>query len=199
MFKAIILFSILFFHVFVSAGEHWKLIKDDQDIEVYSRTNTDSLLNSAKGVVSLNTSLDDLLAVLADIKTCSQWLYQCKFAHTVKQASFVERYDYIVTDMPWPVWDRDVVVRSVFQQNRATKQVEIRFSSAPNLVPLKPGLVRVKRMQGRMLLTPQGKNTVQLVYEVSVDPAGKVPKWLVNQTAMDFPFYSLKNLRELIK
>jgi hypothetical protein len=199
MFKTIIIISILFFQTLSYADENWRLIREEQDIQVYSRDNTDLLLKSVKGVVKIQASMDDLLEVLADTKTCSQWLYQCKFSRTIKQPSFVERYDYIVTDMPWPVWDRDVVVRSVFQQNRATKQVEIKFSSSPNSVPLKPGLVRVRRMEGRMLLTPQGKKTVQVIYEVSVDPAGKIPKWLVNQTAEDFPFYSLKKLRDLFE
>ncbi|MEE9325981.1 MAG: START domain-containing protein [Cocleimonas sp.] len=199
MLKTILLISILFFQVFVCADENWRLIREEQDIQVYSRDNTDLLLKSVKGVVKINASLDDLLEVLADIKTCSQWLHQCKFARTIKQPSFIERYDYIVTDMPWPVWDRDVVVRSVFQQNRATKQVTITFSSSPDSVPLKSGLIRVTKMEGRMLLTPHEKEFVQVIYEVSVDPAGKIPKWLVNQTAEDFPFYSLKKLRELFE
>jgi len=192
-------FSILILNTSLQADVGWNLIKDEEGVQVFERNNPGTYLKTVKGVVVIPVPLNDLIDVLVDTQTFPRWLFKCIRASTLKQPSFVERYDHIITNMPWPVWDRDVIVRSVFQQNRATKQVEIKFSSAPDSLALKPGIVRIRKMSGRMLLTPLKKKSVQLIYEVSVDPGGRIPKWLVNDMAVDFPYYSLKNLRALIK
>jgi len=37
------------------------------------------------------------------------------------------------------------------------------------------------------------------VYEVSINPGANIPKWIVNALSIDLPFYTLKNLRNIIK
>jgi len=197
--KVIIYSCILLFGFSLEAEPAWEFIDEKEGIQVFNRSVSGSPLKSVKGIVLIPAPIDKVLAVLEDVSKTPRWLYNSRHASTLKQINIVERVDYIITNMPWPVWDRDVIIRSVFQQNRLTKQVEIKFSSEPNWVALRPGIVRVRKMTGRMLLTPQGKNGVQVLYEVSADPAGKLPKWLVNDMSFDFPFLSLKRLREVVK
>ena len=78
------------------------------------------------------------------------------------------------------------------------------MQSKPKSVPPKKGMVRVQAMSGYWAFIPvlvDGKNSknVKVTYELSIDPGGSLPKWLVNTLAVDFPFYTLKNLRELVK
>ena len=37
------------------------------------------------------------------------------------------------------------------------------------------------------------------VYEMSIDPGGNIPKWVVNAMAIDLPFYTLQKLRKISK
>lgn len=197
--RMILLVLTLFLSTLALADNNWELVRHEDDIQVFTRNVPDSLIKSAKGEVLISASMDDLLSVLEDVNSLPRWLFNCKSAKTLKQPSIVERYDYILTDIPWPNWDRDIIVRSVFQQDRKSQQLEITFDSFPNLVPLKPGIVRVKKMNGRMLLIPQNKNKIKVIYEMNVDPGGRIPKWLVNDMVTDFPFFSLKDLRELVE
>jgi len=204
--KAMLLLLALSFMGALQALEKWQLIKDQDEIQVYSSKTQGALIKSAKGEVIITTSLDDILSVLENVQLLPRWLYQCKSAKTIKQVDIVERYDYIYTDMPWPTWDRDVIVRSVFQQNPKTNVVTISFDTEPSMVAFKPRVVRVKTMTGRMILIPQitklannkKLKKVKVIYEVNADPGGRIPKWLVNDMISDFPFYSLRNLRALI-
>lgn len=177
----------------------WSLIRQADDIKVYTRFYKNKRIKSAKGVVLITTKMDKLLAILEDIRLLPQWLYQCQSAKTLEQINIVERHDYIYTNIPWPGWDRDVVVHSTFRQNRKTKVVEITFDSLPDKVPLKARVVRVRTMTGRLLLTPQQDNKIKVTYEVNADPGGRIPRWMVNDMVSDFPFYSLQSLRELVK
>ena len=176
----------------------WVLIKDEEGIKVYTRQNANTFIRSAKGVVKLNIKLDDLLTLLSDTQQLPKWLHNNRHARVLKQLNIVERYDYIITDLPWPNWDRDVIVHSTFRQNRESKEVVITFDAIPDAIPLARGLVRVRQMTGKMTLTPQKDGIIQMSYEVNADPGGRIPKWLINEMSIDFPFYSLKNLRDLI-
>ena len=184
-------------------NEAWRLVKEEDGVSVFTRTTTSSSLRSTKGVVVIPASMNHLLTVLENPKTFTRWMYNCKSASTLKQVSFVERYDYVLADMPFFAWDRDLIVQSVLRQNQETKQVVITFTAAPNFIPEKRGVVRIKKMTGRMILTPLKqksgeKEQVQLVYEVNAYPGGLVPKWVINDLAFDYPFFSLKKLRDEI-
>ena len=184
-------------------NEAWRLVKEEDGVSVFTRHTNSSSLRSTKGVVVIPVSMNYLLTVLETPKTFTRWMYNSKSAATLKQVSFVERYDYVLTDMPLFGWDRDLIVQSVLQQNQKTKQVVITFTAAPDFIPVKRGVIRIKKMTGRMVLTPLmrksgKKEQVHMVYEVNADPGGLVPKWIVNDLAFDYPFYSLKKLRDEI-
>ena len=135
--KSKVVLSLLLTLVLVSpvqALENWQLIKDADEIQVYSSKVQGSRVKSAKGEVTIPASLDTILAVLENIQLLPRWLYKCRNAKTIKQVDIVERYDYIYSTMPWPTWDRDVIVRSVFQQNRDTKVVTVCFLSSLKFV-----------------------------------------------------------------
>ena len=200
--KAItLLFFTLAFALFVSlplqADSEWQLIRQEDDIQVYSRHSPNTSIETVKGVVTISSSLDKLLKVFEDIRKCPNWMYRCKSARTLQQINVVERIDYIVTNLPWPTRDRDLIIHSLFQQDRASKKVEIKFRSIPNKVAVKPGIVRIEKMNGTMRFVPQKNGNTQFIYEINVDPRGRIPKWMVNAMAIDFPFYTLKKVRAL--
>lgn len=197
--KAFILIIITLINFPSLAESEWRLIRDEDNIQVYSRSSNDSVIHSVKGVVHIATSLDKLLGVFEDITDCPNWMHQCKSATTLEQINIVERVDYILMNLPWPTWDRDLVIYSLFQQDRNTKAVEIKFHTVPKRVPVKSGIVRVKKMTAIMKFVPQKNGDIQFSYEISVDPRGKIPKWLVNAMAVDFPFYTLQKVRALVE
>jgi len=177
----------------------WVLSKKSGAIKVYLRDTPGSAIKSFKGEVSVPANLTSLVALIDDTKVYSQFFYQCKSAKNIKEVGNTQSYKYIVTAMPWPVKDRDTIVHSVISQNKNTKQVEIKMKAAPAHMPLKKGKVRIKKMPGRWLLTPEKNGMTKVVYEMTVDPAGSLPKWLVNTMSTDMPFNTLKNLQVLIK
>jgi len=181
----------------LQADSEWELIREEDDIKVYSHHSPNTVVETVKGVVIISASLDKLMKVFEDIRKCPSWMYRCRSAETLQQINIVERIDYLVIDLPWPAWDRDVIIHSLFQQDRNTNDIEIKFRSSSKRMAGKPGIVRVEDMKGAMRFVPQKDGGIQFTYEISVDPRGKIPKWIVNAMAIDFPFYTLKKVREL--
>ena len=195
---SVLLFS-LFFSFSVLANNPWLLKKKANGIDVYIRDTPGSAIKSFKGEITVAAPLTALVALIDDTKVYPQLFYQCKSAQNIKEVSNNQSYKYIVTDMPWPVKDRDIIVHSVTTQNKQSKIVEIKMQAAPTLMPLQKGHVRIKSMSGRWLLIPVKKGMTKVVYEMAVDPAGSLPNWLVNTMSTDMPFNTLKNLSTLIK
>lgn len=196
-FKSLCLFFILSSAAY--ATNHWQLSKKESGIQVYVLDSTTSAVDSFKGVVTIPASLSALVELLDDTKIYTRLLHDCKSAQVVKVVGTNQAYKYIVTNMPWPVKDRDMIVHSVLTQNLKTKQVVINMKAAPKLVALKANRVRIQNMTGRWILTPVGKGMTKVVYEMNVDPAGSLPKWLVNTLSVDIPYFTLNNLRELVQ
>jgi len=199
-FKAI---SLVIFSIFYAsnsiANSNWELSKKERGISVFVSKNKISTMKSFKGVMTINSRLSPLVKVLNDSSIYPKLFHNCKSAKTLKELSKVESYRYMITSMPWPVKNRDFVVHSKLKQNKSNNQIVITSNAEPNYSPLKAGMVRIQKMKARWILTPLKKGQVKVVYEVNVDPAGKLPKWLVNLMAVDMPFYTLKNLREIVR
>ena len=194
-------FTLVFTQIFspsVHASNSWVLKKEANGIQVFLRNTPGSALKSFKGVINIPARLSTLVAVIEDTKVYPQLLQKCKSARDIKIIGNNQSYKHIITDMPWPVKDRDMIVHSVMQQNKQSKQVEIKMKAAPKMLPLTAGKVRITTMAGRWLLIPE-KNGTKVIYEMNVDPAGNLPKWLVNTIPIDMPLNTLNNLRVLVK
>jgi len=191
-------FTILSFSS-LEAESAWELSKQVDGITVYVRNAPNSELKSFKGVAAIPARLTSLLAAIEDVDAFPQLFYQCKSAKSLKKVGDNEFYNYVVTGMPWPVSSRDSITHSIVSQDKKTKRVNIAINSEPNMIPQKAGIVRIQKLSGYWQLTPLKDGTVEVVYELSIAPGGKIPTWLINLLIVDTPFNTLKNLRELVK
>lgn len=196
----ILFFSLLLFASNVlEANSEWRLEKDEEGIKVYLRDTAGNPVKSFKGTMMVDGSLSSIISVIDDTPSYTRWLYNCRSAKNIKRISDTQTVNYVVTDMPWPVVDRDLIVLSKLAQDPATKRVEIKLQAAPKILAKVANMVRIEKMHGRWLLTPTAKNKINIIYEMNIDPGGNIPKWLINSMAVDLPFNTLQKLRNIIK
>jgi len=147
----------------------------------------------------VNSSLSQLVAVLLDVKTAPEWVYSTKSCVLLKQVSPSELYYYSEVTIPWPASNRDFIAHLITVQESQTKVVTVYGPTAPDLVPVKKDIVRVRRSEGKWVLTPTAHHTVKIVYTLHVDPGGNIPAWLVNMFATKGPHESFKSLKVQLK
>lgn len=190
---------ILMFSHCLHAANEWKLVKNEEGIQVFLRNTPGSPVKSFMGKIKVKASISSLVSVLDDTSSYPRWLFNCKSAKEIAQQGDTLTTRYIVTNMPWPVIDRDAIITSKRTQNPNTKQVQIQMTTNPKQVPMVKGKVRIQNLKGRWIITPSNNNELDVVYEMSIDPGGNIPKWIVNAMTVDLPFNTLKNLRKLSK
>ncbi len=194
----VISFLLLFLPCYAGKSETWKLVKNKDGIKVYTRSISNSDLNELKAEILVHSSLNAIMALLRDIPNFKDWVYHCKESHELKKTGN-EVYYYQYTSVPFPISDRDLIIHSSWSQDEHTKVIYINGEGHPNFIPAKKGVVRIQKFKSRWNLVPKGKGEVLIEYEISVDPAGWVPSWLVNLSAVEGPYETCKNLRNILK
>jgi hypothetical protein len=177
----------------------WELSKEGSGIEVYTRSVKDSGFKEYKGIMTLKASVSSLVALIDDISAYPQWIDTCIQGKRLKRVSPTESYNYTVNEAPWPISNRDAVVRNTVHQDSGTMVVTVDITGVPDFVPLKYDLVRVKEIRGFWRLRPTGKGEVEVVYQVHSEPGGKLPSWLVNAVVVDQPYRTLLNMKEMVR
>ena len=177
----------------------WILRKDQHGIRVYSQSVAGSQIDKVRGVTILKTSLNRLVTLLRDPEQRQSWDKLCGEAYIYERITDTEELVYLHVTLPWPVSDRDMLVRTRWAQDDDTLKVEMFSEAERNVLPPVNGLVRVKRANHFWELTPLGNGKVQVITVAHLDPEGALPAWLLNKLAVDSPFEALENIRLMIE
>ncbi|MEM1121376.1 MAG: hypothetical protein AAGJ18_13070 [Bacteroidota bacterium] len=102
-------------------------------------------------------------------------------------------------DFPWPLDDRDLIVRSTMNQDPITKVVRSESFNEPDYIPVKKGLVRIPSLHLWWEFTPKESGVVEVEYFLSSDPGGLIPAWMINLALDQGPTQTIKAFREILK
>ncbi len=198
--KLLWLFVLLNLGSTLTAQNHapWKFRHDRHGVRVFTRKDSTTGILELKLRTEAQAKLSQLVALTNDIPNLKTWAYRLKEAHMVRKVSDTEGYLYMLSDFPVPFSDRDVILHFVIKQDPNTKQVISSSQSAYNLIPENDGIVRVKIIETKWTFTPLADGKVRLEYQIKSDPAGSIPKWLVNLAADEAPVRSMLALKKIL-
>jgi len=185
----------IFFITATYAQDSWKLKTEDEGIKVYTRAVSNSSFKAVKVNCQVSANTSQFVAVIMDIKNSVTWAYHTKSATVLKQVSPSELYYYSEVQVPWPVHNRDFICHIMVKQNPQTKVVTIDAPCLGDYIPEKNGIVRVTQSVGKWVITPAGKDTLNIEYTLALDPGGDVPAWLINLFAAEGPMQTFKKLK----
>ena len=176
----------------------WASVFAGENLNVWQRPYGGSALNEIRGELNVRASLNALMALLKDAQFNHRWVYRSGGARIIESSGYDQAYVYGIVDAPWPMSDRDTVVRFDYHQDPATKVITITITNFPDYLPRKDALVRVPDFGGFWKLQPRGQGWVKVVYQVYGDPGGWIPVWLANRAAEISVINTLKNLPAVV-
>jgi len=183
---------------FCFSNEDWQLKKSEKGVTVYTRNAENSAFKELKAIAYLQTSLSSIVGLLYDFEKYPEWVYKCSKSGTLKTISEKELIHYQTVIAPWPVDNRDFIVNIKIEQHEITKVITIRSFAMGSYIPAFPNYVRITNFNASWVLTPQKDGTVEIVYQLLVDPAGFIPAWVVNLAIVEGPFETMNNIKERV-
>lgn len=192
---AILSLSMLSFTGITSSD--WKFEKEKNDIKVYTKKKGDSNLKAFKAVTQVDGSVQSVFNKIIDFDTYTSWVNDCKEAYTVENNTDDYVY-YIKFDTPWPVSNRDVVIKFMVKDQSQNRIYAELVDDHSNKVDKKSKVVRMTDFSATWLLEQTGSK-VSITHTGYGDPGGSVPTWLINSTVTDGPINSLSNLKKLLE
>ena len=182
-----------------ASAENWERVFAGEGLVVERRDYPGSTLKEIKGVTRVKASLNAVMALLKDAAFNHEWVYRSGGARILEEQGYERAFVYGIVDAPWPMQDRDTVVRFDYRQQESTGDITITISNVPNYLPAQGGYVRVPDFGGYWRLRPQGDGWVEVTYQVFGNPGGWIPVWVANYAALTSVTKTLQNMQWAVK
>ena len=175
----------------------WQLKRSQDGIPVYTRKVDGSPILEYKANVIVDAPISKVITLFEDEKQIPRWYYQCVHAEMVENDGPKQEVIYLILHLPWPVASRDFVFKRTKLED--TKDlVSYSLTALPDRLPLVKGMIRVQTIKSFWTFKSLPNDQTQIFFQQHTDPAGSVPISIINQLAVQTPFYTLKNFRKLI-
>ena len=184
----------------VVAADDWNEATYDKenDIRIFTRHVEGSDTLAFKAITHVTGRLTAGVALLQDAQRTKDWVFNCKIMEEIELISDTQGIYYMITNMPWPVKDRDSITETRVSQDQESLVVRVDMKARNDVFPSNDDFIRIKEMRGYWLFTPIEGNQIEVVYEAHADPGGGLPSWLVNSFLVDAPLNTLRGFRQLI-
>ncbi len=184
-------------HAFAQAG--WKRAAARDGIQVYVKTVADSKIKAMKAECVLDADVEEVIALLLDVKAAEQWVCHTKSCRLIKKVSDTELFYHTEVSLPWPLDNRDFVTHLKVLRDAKTNDVAVEAPAVPGIVPVREGIVRITRSINRWLIRPLPNGKVWIEYTLQVDPGGNIPAHVVNMFACRAPIETFQNMRKMLR
>lgn len=170
---------------------------DRQGIRVWTHRVADNPAVNYRATTMLNMTVPAAVSLILDPEMAPRW---APYVHRIDVISPPDSAGETVfrmeLDLPFPLQDRDVVVRA-----RITRDSDGVFNLLGEAVadaraPERPGLIRITRYQGGWTIRPAGAGQVEVTTRGYADLGGAVPLSLSNRLVPQQLFWMLSNMRD---
>lgn len=188
---------LLFFSAISVQGQDWQFKNEKEGVKVYYRHTND--VYELKLTASVRTSLSGIIQLFNQVDRYPQWGYKIAESKLIEKVSDTELVYYTKFDFPWPLADRDVIMRSKLEQDPQTKVITSVSTAEPWRLAEYADVVRMQKVSTRWVMHPNDSGWLFIEYFVYSDPGGSIPDWAVNMAIDVGPRETIKSIRNILK
>lgn len=175
----------------------WNFKNEKDGVKVYYRKTSE--VHEIKLVTSIKSSLSGIVQLFNDVDNYAAWGYKISEAKLLKRVNEKEFYYYSKLDFPWPLNDRDLILRTNLEQDSTSKHVYSTSTAKYDYLPENKDVVRIKSTKTKWTLIPGTGGWVYVEYYINSDPGGSIPDWLVNMAIDVGPRETIKSMRTILQ
>jgi hypothetical protein len=177
----------------------FRVVEREHGITVSVRDEPGRQVPTFRGTGALKGSVLHLLAIMLDDARAQEWATGADETAVLRKLDERTNIVYSRSKQPWPVHDRDLIMKRSVEVLEPGRAFRVRLSCVPGEKPPLDGVVRVKRCETTLTLEKLDDATTFVDYQVSVDPGGSIPEWLVKRTSKRMPLDTLVGLEKQVK
>lgn len=189
---------LLLLHFQLMGQEQWKLVKEKEGIQVYTRTNTVSSFKEFKAMMQIEGEVNQFLAILYDVERLSDWGYNIKESKLIDRPDNMIQTYYAVAKAPWPYKDRDGIYLNQISWNKESKVLLVDIEMLEHELEINDDYVRMNG-HGYWQITAISDGKLEVIFQMQVDPGGAIKAWMANMFVTDAPFKTMLGLRNTIQ
>ena len=179
-----------------AATDTAKLSLNRNNIKVWTYQTENNPIIQYRAETTFDVPLERAVAVVLDVERTPQWVPY------VGKAQMLSRDDkkgeftlYMVLDFPFPLKDRDVVIKGKMSKD-ADGSISIKNNAIQNSYPEQPDVVRLTKYTGDWTFQRLGNNKVKVITNGYADPAGSIPLSCVNMFVQQQPYQMLMKMKK---
>ncbi|MBS1612966.1 MAG: SRPBCC family protein [Bacteroidetes bacterium] len=178
-------------------GNEWVYEQSKKGIKVFTKKSKWGHLRDARAVMQVAKTPDEMMKLLTDFDNYHTWMPRCSKSRMVARLSDNEFIAHLHFEAPWPVKDRDCVVRVKVVKDSKNGSITITQTSEPKYLKAENDVVRIEQLVSTWKLIPKNGGT-EVVNEYASNPGGNIPDWMVNTESVDQPMQTFENLQQKV-
>ncbi len=200
----LLLLGCVFFVQVPASADHcdqdWELVMDKNGIKAYSRKVEGSGIFEFRAVMVVDARPEVVAEALRDIPAMPQWLPDCDNAYVINMEDRNNFTSYVSLDLPWPVKDRDLVMKTDtkydFDHARAISDF-VQYEE-PDCPPT-GSHIRIPELKGQYVFVYVTRERTGIVQTYRADIGGSLPEWLANFATKYNIYNTFMNLKDMFK
>jgi hypothetical protein len=169
----------------------WTFESRGRGITVSKRERSGDSLSAFRGDGVVRAHVLQVLAVILDVQEIERWAYGVSSARSLSHVDDRTELIYLYSNTPWPVRDRDMVVRRKVNVIKPGEEFAISFRCEPSAGHMRQDVIRVRACESSFRVRKLDELSTAITYEMSLDPQGHVPEWASAWVARTAPVKTL--------
>jgi hypothetical protein len=167
-------------------------------ITVATREEPGRALPTMRAQGTITGNVVHVLAVVLDDARSHEWAEGSDEARVLRQVDGHTDIVYSRSHQPWPVRDRDLVMRRTVSVLERGQAFRVRLECIGGEKAPVDGVLRIRDCLTLITLRAQGDAQTYVDYQVRVDAAGDAPTWLVRRASLHVPLDTLLGLEKQV-
>ncbi|MCH7329156.1 START domain-containing protein [Acinetobacter modestus] len=181
-----------------AATDQAKLSLNRNNIKVWTYQTENNPIIQYRAETTFDVPLERAVAVVLDVERTPQWVpYVAKAQLLSRDEKKGEFTLYMLLDLPFPLKDRDVVIKGKMNKN-ADGSISIKNNAIKNSYPEQPDVIRLNQYTGDWTFQRLANNKVKVMTSGYADPAGSIPLSFVNMFVQQQPYQMLMKMKKEI-
>jgi START domain len=159
------------------AATDWRFVTREKDVLVSTRTEPGHNHPTFRGEFRIDAPVLQVLAVVLDTPNAVRWARGADRVEVLKRQPPDGQLVRMITDLPWPIRDREMVMDRTMTVLEPGKVFDVRFACATGKRPEDKGYVRVRECDSHFLIKAVDAGHTYVDYRAYLDPGGGLPSW----------------------